>query len=147
MPAHDRRDRFEFPTRGRARGLWNVLFRVLRWIASHAKNTYATFGIFLLSGTAVGVGMTYAFAKLAKHVLSGGTQPFDDAVLRCMGAHQIPWVTEAMVELTSLGTGIVVAAIVVVAGLFLWLYDYKQSATLLLVATLGGLLLNNVLKL
>jgi undecaprenyl-diphosphatase len=52
-----------------------------------------------------------------------------------------------MIELTSLGTGIVVAMIVAVAALFLWLYDYKNSSTLLLVTTLGGLLLNNVLKL
>jgi undecaprenyl-diphosphatase len=66
--------------------------------------------------------------------------------MRFMGAHQIPWLDAAMVEITSLGTGIVVAMIVAVAGLFLWLYRYKQSAQLLIVATLGGLLLNYVLK-
>jgi undecaprenyl-diphosphatase len=40
----------------------------------------------------------------------------------------------------------VVAMIVAVAGLFLWLYKYKQSAQVLLVSTAGGLLLNLVLK-
>src|SRR5437868_6053574 len=44
------------------------------------------------------------------------------------------------------GTGTVVAMIVLIAGLFLWLNQHKHSAILLIVATLGGLVLNNLLK-
>src|SRR3954469_22007408 len=52
-----------------------------------------------------------------------------------------------MAGFTHFAPEIVVAMIVGVSGLFLWLYDYKQSATLLLVATIGGIVLNTVLKL
>ena len=51
-----------------------------------------------------------------------------------------------MLEMTSLGTGDVVAMIVFVAGMFLWLNQHKHSAILLLVATFGGMVLDNLLK-
>ena len=51
-----------------------------------------------------------------------------------------------MLEITALGTGIVVM-IVCVSGLFLTLTRHKYSALLLLVATVGGMLLDTVLKL
>ena len=79
--------------------------------------------------------------------MSGDTTGFDESAMRFMGQHQVPWISNLMVEFTMLGTGVVVAMIVAVAALFLWLYDYRNSATLLLVTTLGGLLLNMVLKL
>jgi len=134
-------------TRGRGRVLWNVAFRSIRWIATHVRSAYTTFGIFVLGGLAVAMVMTYGFAKIAGKVVSGKTLGYDDTVMRFMGSHQVPWISNMMIELTTLGTGIVVAMIVAVAALFLWLYDYRNSATLLLVTTLGGLLLNNVLKL
>jgi undecaprenyl-diphosphatase len=146
MESHDRRESNTVPTRGWTRIAWDILFRLLRLVARHAKNAYTTFGILLLGGTVVAVALTYAFAKFAERVMSGGTLRFDEAAMRFMGAHQLPWLDAAMVEITSLGTGIVVAMIVAVAGLFLWLYNFKQSAQLLIVAPLGGLLLNYVLK-
>jgi undecaprenyl-diphosphatase len=146
MESPERRESSPVPTRGWTRLGWNILFRFLRLVAGHAKNAYTTFGVLILGGTVVAVGLTYAFAKFAERVMSGGTLRFDDAAMRLMGAHQIPWLDAAMVQITMLGTGIVVAMIVAVAGLFLWLYNYKQSAQLLLVATLGGILLNYVLK-
>ena len=51
-----------------------------------------------------------------------------------------------MLEITSLGTGTVVGMIVLIAGMFLWLNKHRHSAVLLVVATLGGLVLDNVLK-
>ena len=146
MESPDRREGTVVPTRGWTRLVWDVLFGVLRFGARHAKNAYTTFGILILGGTLLAVGLTYAFAKFAERVMSGGTLQFDEAAMRLMGAHQVPWLDAAMVEITSLGTGIVVAMIVAVAGLFLWLYNYRQSAQLLVFATLGGLLLNYVLK-
>ena len=51
-----------------------------------------------------------------------------------------------MLEITMLGTWIVVLSIVSIAGLFLWLTRHRYSAVLLLVATAGGIGLNNILK-
>jgi undecaprenyl-diphosphatase len=146
MDSTDRREATTVPTRGRARVMWDLQFRGFRLVARHVRSVYATFGLVILGGTIVAVVLTYLFSEFAETVMSGGTLAFDTATLRYVGAHQIPWITAAMVELTSLGTGIVVAMIVAVSGMFLWLYNYRQSAQLLLVATLGGILLDSVLK-
>jgi undecaprenyl-diphosphatase len=146
MESNDRRESTPVQTRGRAHLLWDLLFFGLRFVGRHARNAYATFGLVILGGVIVAVALTYAFAKFAEQVMAGGTMRFDEAAMRFMGSHQVPWLAASMVEVTSLGTGIVVAMIVAVSGLFLWLYNYKQSAQLLLVATLGGLLLDLVLK-
>jgi undecaprenyl-diphosphatase len=133
-------------TRGHLRRLWDLLFGLLRWIRRHAHNTYATFGIFLLIGALLAIGGTFAFAQLAGHVRSGSTQAFDDALLSWIGRYRTSLLDSVMLEITALGTGTVVMMVVFVAGLFLWLNQHKHSAGLLVVATLGGLLLNNLLK-
>jgi len=122
------------------------MFRALRFIARHAGNAYAVFGIFLLSGTAIAVAGTWAFSELAERVRKGSTQPFDDSIMHWVGAHQNPHVTAVMLEITALGTGTVVGMIVLIAGTFLWLNQHRHSAVLLVVATLGGLILDNLLK-
>ena len=147
MEPQDRRQPSTSPTRGRTRLLWDLVFRAVRWTAAHVRNAYTTFGLLILGGLAFGVALTFAFAKIAGKVVSGSTTGFDDAAMKFMGSHQVPWISNMMVEVTMLGTGIVVAMIIAVSALFLWLYDYRHSATLLLVTTIGGLILNAVLKL
>jgi len=133
----DRRDTTEPgpDTRGHLSRVWDVIFDLLRFIARYAHNVYATFGIFVLIGAAFALAGTWAFAMLAGHVTSGGTQAFDDAVLQWLGARRAPTLDAVMLEITSLGTTSVVTMVVGVAALFLWL-----------VATFGGILLNNLLK-
>ena len=133
-------------TRGRAHLLWDLVFTAIRGISVVAGNFYATFGIFLLAGASVAIAGTYAFARYAGHVRSGSTQAFDDAVLRWIADHRSPGLEPIMLEITFLGTGTVVTAIVAVAALFLWLTRHKFSAALLLIATVGGIALNNLLK-
>jgi undecaprenyl-diphosphatase len=147
MMPEERRQNSLWPTRGHTRLVWDLVFRAVRWIAARVINVYATFGILILGGGLVAIVFTYAFARLAAHVMAGSTLAFDDSILRFAGAHQTPWLTAIMLEITSLGTGIVVALIVAVSALFLFLHHYRQSATLLLVTTLGGIVLNTVLKL
>jgi undecaprenyl-diphosphatase len=148
-PSYERRqtDDTATLTRGHLRRLWDVVFVVLRFLARHAHNAYATFGIFILMGAAIAIAGTWAFAELAGHVSSGSTLAFDDAVLRWLGAHRVPTLDAVMLEITSLGTSSVVAMVVGVAALFLWLNQHKHSAILLFVATAGGVILNNLLKL
>jgi undecaprenyl-diphosphatase len=134
-------------TRGRARVFWDLLFGAIRFIARKAHNVYATFGIFLVAGALVALGGTYAFAELAGHVRSGATQQFDDAALRWISQHRSPALEPIMLEITFLGTGTVVVTVVAVSAMFLWLTRHRYSAILLLVSTVGGILLNNLLKL
>jgi undecaprenyl-diphosphatase len=142
----DRRHVQTGQTRGRFHVIWDLIFGALRLIAKHAHNAYAIFGIFLVSGAAIAIVFTWAFSEIAEKVRAGSTQGFDDAVMRWMGAHQVKGIQTAMLEVTSLGTGTVVGMIVLVAGMFLWLNQHKHSAILLMAATLGGLVLDNLLK-
>src|SRR5438105_3332119 len=119
VPSNDRRDISPGPTRGHLRIVWDVIFGALRFIGKYARNVYAVFGIFLLSGAAVAILLTWVFSEVADRVRAGSTQGFDDAVLRWLGAHQSPGIQAAMVEITSLGTSVVVTMIVFIAGLFL----------------------------
>ena len=133
-------------TRGHLRYLWDLIFGALRWIRRYAHNVYATVGIFLLIGAGIAIAGTIGFANLAGHVTSGGTTAFDRAVLAWIGEHRSPVLESIMLEITSLGTGTVAMMIVAIAALFLWLNKHRHSAILLIVATVGGIILNNVLK-
>ena len=132
--------------RGRLHLLWDALFGALRLIGRHARGFYATVGLFLTIGAVFAIAGTWAFAYLARHVRAGSTQAFDDIVMRMVSERQSPAVQQAMIEITFLGTGVVVMMIVAVSAMFLWITRHRYSATLLLFATLGGLILNNLLK-
>ena len=132
--------------RGQLRLFWDVLYRGLRVSYRHAHSFGTALGMFLVVGALIAISGTWAFAELAKLVARGHTQAFDDAVLRWMQSHQTPWLESVMLEITMLGTWIVVLSIVSIAALFLWLTRHRYSAALLLVATAGGIGLNNILK-
>lgn len=116
-------------------------------VASRASAFYAALGIYLVAGLAITVAGTLAFVELAVDVRAGSTQRFDVAVLQWMGAHQVLWIQRSVLEVTALGTGLVVLMLVAVASLFLALSGRRSMALLLLVATAGELVLNTVLKL
>jgi undecaprenyl-diphosphatase len=132
--------------RGRVHLFWDAIYGTLRFVTGHVRSIYAAVGIFLFLGLALAIAGTWAFAKVATHVRAGRTQAFDDAVLRYIGANKSPIVERVMFEITFLGTGLVVMAMVAVASLFLWLTRHRHSAALLLVATAGSIVLNNLLK-
>ncbi|MGH7663997.1 MAG: phosphatase PAP2 family protein [Gemmatimonadaceae bacterium] len=136
--------------RGAARGVmrraWDILFKALRGLTVLANNFYAALGIFIVAGATVAIAGTWAFTVLASNMREGATQRFDVAVLTWMSRHQVPWLETAMLEVTMLGNGAPVAAVVCVAALFLWLNRHRYSASLLLVATAGGMILTGILK-
>lgn len=125
----------------------NLVFRSLRRMGLHAEKFYLTVGIFLIIGATVAVAGTLGFAELGEYVREGATQQFDTAVLKWIGERHTPLLTTFMLEVTPLGTGAVVLMIVGVTAAFLWHTEHKHSARLLLAATAGSILLNNVLKL
>src|SRR3954463_2750280 len=133
--------------RGSLSAYSNPLYNALRASADRAGTLLGAVGIFLLAGLIVAPIGTWIFVELAEHVQMGASQAFDDAVLRWLGAHHTTAWDNIMIEITALGTGTVVMMIVVVAALFLVLTQHKYSAMLLLASTLGGLVLNGVLKL
>ena len=133
--------------RGRLAVVWNPLYTGLRASVHRARSFGAALGMFLVIGMTIAMLGTFAFAGIARWVRGGRTQEFDEATLRWIEANKTPLIDKAMVEITALGTGVVVLALVLVAGMFLWLTRHKYSALLLLVSTFGGVLLNTILKL
>lgn len=133
--------------RGRFHLLKDLLFALIRAIGRHATGFYTAFGIFLVVGVAIAAAGTWVFAELAGNVKEGATQRFDEAVLRWMSLHRIDWLERSLLEITALGTGLVVMVVVGVAALFLHYTNHKYSSFLLLFSTAGGIVLNNILKL
>jgi undecaprenyl-diphosphatase len=124
----------------------DVLYAALRAIGRHANSFYTALGIYLVAGAGIAIACTWVFVTLASNVQSGATQAFDDAVMRWMGEHRIAWIERSLLEITALGTGLVVMMIVIIAALFLTATQHRFSAFLLLVASAGGLILNTILK-
>ena len=119
----------------------------LEALTTWAGSLLGALGIFLVAGVIIAAIGTWVFTEIAERVMSGGTQAFDEAVLRWMSAHHSKALDGIMLELTTLGTGTVLMMIVCVSALFLTLTRHRYSALLLLVATAGGLILDTVLKL
>jgi undecaprenyl-diphosphatase len=132
--------------RGRRNIAWTALLAILRTIRHHVRDFRTALGVFVIVGALLAVVNTWLFAWVASHVRQGRTQAFDDAVLRYVGEHRVPLLENAMLEITFLGTGTVVLMIAFVAALFLWLTRHRYSAALLVAATVGAIVLNNVLK-
>ncbi len=130
----------------RAAAATPLLVALVRGAGARTRHARRALGLVVLGGGVAAALGLLAFAWLASRVRLGATQAFDDAVLRWLGAHQRPWLAAAMLEVTFLGTGTVVAMLAAVAALFLALTRQRTAAWLLLWATLGGLVLNNLLK-
>lgn len=123
-----------------------VLFTALRATRLRVHDLRTALGAVVLAGAALAALGVTAFAGVAHWVRAGATQPFDEAVLRWLGAHRIPLLEALFLELTFLGTATVVIGLAAVSALFLALMRQRTAAALLLWATLGAVLLNFVLK-
>lgn len=134
-------------SRGRLHLASDLLYRGLRLSSDRIQSFRAAVGVFLIGGTLIGFVGIALFAMLAKTVQQGTTQMFDEGVMAYLGQHRIGWIERSLIEITALGTGLVVIVIVAIAATFLWLTRHKYSAILLLVSTGGGLIVNNILKL
>lgn len=133
--------------RGRHALLFDLLFAAWRRALGIAGNVHKALGLVLIAGAVLALAGAFAFARVAELVHRGSTQAFDDAVLQWVGAHRVPILEQIFVEITALGTAVVVIAVVGIAALFLSLTHHRWSAVLLLVSTIGGILLNTALKL
>ena len=142
LPSGERREE-----RRHFKYFWDLIFGGLRAARARGRSFAEGLGIFLVGGTLVAVAGTSAFAFMAGHVRSGTTQLFDDSVMAYLGEHRSPAVERFMLEVTYLGTAVTVMTIVAITGLFLFLTRHRYSALLLAVATVGGIILNNILKL
>lgn len=143
-PVYDRRT---LPRGGPLRPLYNVLYRVLRWIGAHVQGFYKAVGVFLIIGLAVVLVAAAGFAELAERVMAGDTLHADESILRLMEKMGSPFMDSVALEVTALGARVVVWMVVLIASVFMWSSRHHYSAALLWVSMLGAGFVNTALKL
>lgn len=134
------------PRHGRLEWLRGILFGLFRWIGRHVRGFHAAVGAFLAIGLVLAVGAVAGFAAVADEVMEGETRAFDVAVLRWMERQHTPQFDVWAMEVTSLGSGLVVAMTVAISSVFLWVTRHRYSVALLWVALLGSGLITRTLK-
>lgn len=122
------------------------LYGALRQALQRFHSARAAVGMVLIAGLGIAAAGTGAFVALADQVSEGDTQMLDEGIMAFLGEHRIEWIQASLLEITALGTGLVIMMIVGVAALLLWHTRHRYSAVLLLVSSGGGLLLNGILK-
>jgi undecaprenyl-diphosphatase len=122
-----------------------ALRRVVQW----AGGTEPALLLLLL----VVVGGVWGYIALADEVRAGGTQRFDEWALRSLRQADDParpigpaWLAEVGRDITALGgVAVLVLMIAAVAG-YLWLTRRRSVLVFVLIATVGGLLVSELLK-
>jgi undecaprenyl-diphosphatase len=146
MAKSDRKtDRRRIP-RGRITVLRDLLYTTLRFIARHIRGFYGALAAFLTVGVIVGFISVGVFALFAAAVARGLTQSIDEGTLQWFEGHRTPARTEVMIEITTLGNGAVLVVLVLACCVFLWQTRHRWSVYLLILGTLGGKILNDLLK-
>jgi undecaprenyl-diphosphatase len=107
---------------------------------------------FLVGGLLL-VVLLLGFAAVSNLVLAGGTQDFDDRILRALRRADDPavpigplWLRLAALDITALGGATVLGLVVVSIAGFMVLQGLRRTALFVCVASAGGALLNEWLK-
>lgn len=95
----------------------------------------------------------FAFTQLAGEVSEGDTRAFDERILTALRSSADPsrpigpaWVESALFDLTAMGGPVVLSLVVAAVAGFLLLQGRERTATVIVVASLSGQLLNDLLK-
>jgi undecaprenyl-diphosphatase len=123
-----------------------VLRPLLRAIGRTVGGFYAAVGTFLVLAMAVMLAGVAGFALLADAVTEGETAAFDRVVLLWLNRHASPELDAFALNVTALGSGVVVGLVVALAGAYLWGSRHRYSAVLLWLALGGSWILSSVLK-
>jgi undecaprenyl-diphosphatase len=129
----------EHPERGALRPL---LRGIGRWVGGF----YAAVGTFLLLAMAVMLAGVAAFAVLADAVTDGETEALDRSILLWLNKQASPRLDDFAMNVTALGSGLVVGIVVAVASVYLWGSRHRYSAVLLWIALGGSWILSSILK-
>ncbi|HEX6309024.1 MAG TPA: phosphatase PAP2 family protein [Longimicrobiales bacterium] len=145
-----RRSRGSSPPRadgpGERSALAGPLYALLRFIARHVRGFWAALAAFLTLGVIIGLAAAALFGAMAGLVSEGLTQRIDETALRWLETRRSPLMDEIMMDITTLGDGVVLIMIAVIASVFLWITQHRWSVYILMIGMIGGKLLNTLLK-
>lgn len=108
----------------------------------------------LLLALALSAIALWVFVGVAEEMLEGDSLKFDQRILMAMRSAADPslplgpaWLREVMRDITALGSTFVLSLVTLASVGFLALAKDRRAALLVLIAVLGGMLLDTVLKL
>jgi undecaprenyl-diphosphatase len=124
------------------------------WLRPWLRRDYRRSELLFLLACLLAVALAYGFIKLAGEVREGDTQTFDEWAVRSLrqpAPHaDTPvgpaWLREVGIDLTALGSFVVLVLVVSAVAGFLYLQHKYRLTVLVLAATAGGMLLNTALK-
>lgn len=109
--------------------------------------------LLLLAGALVTVVAALVFIAVAGEVVEGETQEIDEAIVQWFRQPGNPslargpaWLTEVAIDITALGSTVVLLMLVAAVGGFLWLQNQPRLLLLLISAMAGGTVLNALMK-
>jgi undecaprenyl-diphosphatase len=100
----------------------------------------------LLVGLGVTLVTTFGLVKLHDEILKASFEQRDQAIQSWVHGFTRPWLTEVMSGLTWIGSPVVLVPAVTLAVGFMWWRGLKDDAVLVAAATLGGVVLDEVMK-
>ena len=100
----------------------------------------------LALGLLLSLGVIALFAKIVEDVSEGESRRFDTAVLLWIHAHFPSWLYEPMLFVTALGYYWVVLPLLAIMAYAFCRARARISATLLVIAVIGSMLMNTTLK-
>lgn len=131
---------------GALRGAMDRLYGIIRWAGAHARGLYGAVGLFLLIGLAAAALCLAMFALVARGVMGGATESFDQAAIEWIRARRAPWLDWLALAGAVLGSGTAALIVLGVGSALLWFSRHRLSALLLWIALLGGSPLVAILK-
>jgi undecaprenyl-diphosphatase len=130
-------------SRGPAR---SVFARALRFLEERVGSFYTAVVLSILFAFLVGIAAVVLFVFIGDVVTAGATREIDEAVLRWAAERRTPALDDAMLEITALGSTLVLAIVAGTAAVFLWLTRHRFSVYILAAAFFAAIVLNIVLK-
>ena len=100
----------------------------------------------LAAGLLLSLGVIALFAKIVEDVVEGESRRFDEVVLLWIHGHSPEWLYEPMLFVTALGYDWVVVPLLALATYAFYREGRTISATLLVIATVGSIVLTTALK-
>jgi undecaprenyl-diphosphatase len=107
---------------------------------------HAALGLYLSLSLVVAVVAVFGFAEVAEDVLEGDTQRFDDGVLRWVRSHRTWWLDRIALELTALGSMVVLCTIGIIVSVLFWHLGSRRHVALIWIAASGTLVLTQAMK-
>lgn len=134
----------------------SALSTVRRWLTA-TLHRYVTSldvqALAVLAGALLTVVAALAFIAVAGLVMEGDTQQIDESIVQWFRQPGNPnlargpaWLTEVAIDITALGSTVVLVMLVGAVAGFLWLQGQTRLMLLLLAAMAGGTLLNALMK-